>query len=110
VREEKIECLWRYVPGYLYAANSDEGKNEPRRLKEESVLAREMGFDVAFLDACPATHRPALAFANLLNFIPPSMSVPWQKRLLTWGLESMKTRRWLNSAKTVIMWSATAAR
>lgn len=70
IRQENIECQWSHVPGYLYAAESDEGNREPPLLKEESEQAREMGFDAAYLDSCAAVRRPALAFANLQKFHP----------------------------------------
>lgn len=70
VREEDIACHWGPVPGYLYAAESDMGNKEIPRLKEESSVAQEMGFDAAYVESCPVAQRPALRFANLQKFHP----------------------------------------
>lgn len=70
VHTEQIECEWKHVPGYLYAAKTEMGAKEPPLLQEESGLAQELGFDTAYLESCPVAQRPALAFANLQKFHP----------------------------------------
>lgn len=65
---EEIDCDFRHVPGYLYAASTSE--EEKDSLREDATLAARMGFDAQFIPQCPLTHQPAVLFANLLKFHP----------------------------------------
>lgn len=67
---EEINCDFRQVPGYLYAAEDTDVDKEVEKLKEDASLAKEMGFDAEFIESCPVAHRPAVSFANLFKFEP----------------------------------------
>ncbi|MDP1589233.1 MAG: FAD-dependent oxidoreductase, partial [Prosthecobacter sp.] len=66
---EQIACELRHVPGYLYAAENAKTR-EIDSLQQDARLAREMGFDAAFVECCPLTRRPAVRFSNLMKFHP----------------------------------------
>lgn len=71
VREEKIECEYTRVPGFLHASLFDEGsKDERADLRKEADLAQQLGFDAAFLDAVPHFGVPGVRFANQAKFHP----------------------------------------
>ena len=70
VAEEKIECDFVIVPGYLHAPWKDDSKDEAESLKEEAALAAELGFDAVYLDSIPFAKRPGIRFANQAKFHP----------------------------------------
>jgi len=71
VREEKIECEYSRVPGFLHATLFGEGsKDERADLKKEADLAQELGFDAAFMEAVPHFGVPGVRFANQAKFHP----------------------------------------
>jgi len=69
VEEEKIECEFAWVPGYLHApAKGTAG--DTTSLQEDARLARELGFDATFLEKVPFIGVPGIAFANQAKFHP----------------------------------------
>lgn len=69
VCHEEIECDLRHVPGYLYATENASAE-VVAGLQKDAHLAQEQGFDVELVGECPATHRPAVSFANMMKFHP----------------------------------------
>lgn len=70
VAEEKLECDFVTVPGYLHAPWKEDSKDETESLKEEAALATELGFDAKYLDSVPIAKRPGIRFANQAKFHP----------------------------------------
>jgi glycine/D-amino acid oxidase-like deaminating enzyme/nitrite reductase/ring-hydroxylating ferredoxin subunit len=71
VREEKIECEFSRVPGFLHATLFGKGsKDERAELKHEAELAQQLGFDAAFMDAVPHFGVTGVRFANQAKFHP----------------------------------------
>ncbi|HST29940.1 MAG TPA: FAD-dependent oxidoreductase [Chthoniobacterales bacterium] len=71
VREEKIDCEYSRVPGFLHASLFGEGgKDERADLKKEADLAQQLGFDAAFVEAVPHFGVPGVRFANQAKFHP----------------------------------------
>ena len=70
VREEGIDCELRKVPGYLCAALDGDPAKEAESLRDEALLAAELGFDATFVEAAPVFNRPGVRFANQLKFHP----------------------------------------
>jgi glycine/D-amino acid oxidase-like deaminating enzyme/nitrite reductase/ring-hydroxylating ferredoxin subunit len=71
VREEKIECEYSRVPGFLHASLfGEDGENDRADLKKEADLAQELGFDAAFVEAVPHFGVPGVRFANQAKFHP----------------------------------------
>lgn len=70
VRALDLDCELAVVPGYLAAAASGESDREADRLKDEQRLAREMGFDLAYLERDPVNGLPSLRFPEQMKFHP----------------------------------------
>jgi glycine/D-amino acid oxidase-like deaminating enzyme/nitrite reductase/ring-hydroxylating ferredoxin subunit len=70
IRGENIACDFSWVPGYLHASLKEKKRNERSALKKEAELARELGFDGAFVDAVPLFQRPGIRFSNQAKFHP----------------------------------------
>lgn len=70
VCHEEIDCAFGHVPGYLYAAEDAPLDAETAHLQEDAKLAQKLGFDAHFMQDCPVTGRPAVAFGNLMKFHP----------------------------------------
>ncbi len=70
VREERIDCAFRRVPGYLFAALGEDATKAADDLHREAHLAAELGFDADFVDCAPVVGRPAVRYANQAEFHP----------------------------------------
>src|SRR5205823_376938 len=68
--EEKLDCRFSRVPGYLHAPMDSGSKNESDSLKQEAELANTLGFDATYLDAIPHYNLPGVRFANQAKFHP----------------------------------------
>jgi glycine/D-amino acid oxidase-like deaminating enzyme/nitrite reductase/ring-hydroxylating ferredoxin subunit len=74
VRQEKIECEFRWVPGYLMArldgiADAETG-NAVVRLHEFAHLVQTAGFDADYLDAIPGLGGAGIRFDHQATFHP----------------------------------------
>lgn len=70
VHELNIDCDWKRVPGYLFAAVNRDSDSEIASLRKDADLASEFGFDAAFLQSTPLFERPAVRFSNQAKFHP----------------------------------------
>lgn len=70
VRELKVDCGLKSVPGYLYAALDKDAEKERESLERDAELAEKLGFDAALLTGDPLFERPAVRFPNQLKFHP----------------------------------------
>jgi len=70
VDEDKIDCDYSVVPGYLHAPWKDIPKGEKDRLREDAELAAELGFDATYVESVPLAKRPGIRFANQAKFHP----------------------------------------
>ena len=70
VRERKIDCEFKWVPGYLHANLFEPAKDKVASLREDFELARQLDFDVQWLDKVPYANRPGIKFANQAKFHP----------------------------------------
>ena len=70
VEEEKLDCGFSRVPGYLHAPMEGGSKNESDSLQQEAELAGTLGFDATYLDAIPHFNLPGVRFANQAKFHP----------------------------------------
>jgi glycine/D-amino acid oxidase-like deaminating enzyme/nitrite reductase/ring-hydroxylating ferredoxin subunit len=67
---ERIACDFRWVPGYLHAPAGKANEDESAALRNDAELARELGFEAAFLENAPFVNRPGIRFANQAIFNP----------------------------------------
>jgi glycine/D-amino acid oxidase-like deaminating enzyme/nitrite reductase/ring-hydroxylating ferredoxin subunit len=58
-KEEKIECDFRRVDGYLHESLTGQGDGREELLKEVE-LANKLGFEVAFVERTPIVHKPGM--------------------------------------------------
>ncbi len=69
VRNEKIACDFKRIPGFLHASLDGE-KDERRELQRDAELAIELGFAAEFMAEAPIVRRPAIRFKNQARFHP----------------------------------------
>ena len=76
VRQEKLECQFRRVPGFLHAGltASDvqpaDVQKEQDEFRQESNLAQELGFECQYLEQVPLFDRAGIRYANQAQFHP----------------------------------------
>ena len=70
VRNEKIQCDFDWIPGYLHAAVGQDAVNEIASLQKDLELANELGFQAEFLDSIPFINRPGIKFPHQAKFHP----------------------------------------
>jgi len=68
-RDERIECDFAWIPGYLHAPIGTNG-SLAKSLEEEASLADASGFDVSFLADVPFVGGPGIEFAGQARFHP----------------------------------------
>jgi glycine/D-amino acid oxidase-like deaminating enzyme/nitrite reductase/ring-hydroxylating ferredoxin subunit len=69
VREERISCDFRWVPGYLHAA-ADRDAADADWLRDEAHLADELGFDATFVEKAPLAGTSAVRFDDQARIHP----------------------------------------
>jgi len=69
-RDERIECEFEWVEGYLHADNSKQGDETVDDFRNEVQLAEELGFDAALVDDVPLMGGPGIRFENQARFHP----------------------------------------
>ena len=64
------DAEFQWVPGFLHGRLDDSDTKDRESLEEDAQLAREAGFDAAFLDKVPFMNRPGVRFAHQAKFHP----------------------------------------
>jgi hypothetical protein len=54
IEQEEIACEYTTVPAYLHAPVTGSDADEIKRLRQDARLARELGFEAAFVDEVPS--------------------------------------------------------
>jgi glycine/D-amino acid oxidase-like deaminating enzyme/nitrite reductase/ring-hydroxylating ferredoxin subunit len=70
VGDLELACDFAWVPGYLHVPIGQPSAGEERDLRDEAMLASELGFDVSFVDEVPLTGGPGLRFDGQARFHP----------------------------------------
>lgn len=70
VEEEKIDCEFRWVPGYKHGRLFDPKPSDYDELKKEAELIRAAGFEANFLEEVPYVKRPGIEFPQQALFHP----------------------------------------
>jgi glycine/D-amino acid oxidase-like deaminating enzyme/nitrite reductase/ring-hydroxylating ferredoxin subunit len=70
IRNEKIECDFDWIPGYLHAPVGQDAAKEIASLQKDFQLASELGFPAEFLDSIPFINRPGIKFPHQAKFHP----------------------------------------
>src|SRR5688572_8452629 len=70
VRDLKIDCDFKWVPGYLHARLFESDKADVASLHDDAERARELGFDSEWIDKVPYANRAGIRFASQAKFHP----------------------------------------
>jgi glycine/D-amino acid oxidase-like deaminating enzyme/nitrite reductase/ring-hydroxylating ferredoxin subunit len=70
IREHRIDAGFAWVDGYLHAPVDGDERAHVEGLQEDAALARDLGFDVEYIDAAPLVHRPAIRVAGQARVHP----------------------------------------
>ena len=69
IRSEDIDCDFKWVPGYLYAA-IDGHEPDTQSLREDAKLAEEFGFLAEYMEAVPHFGAAGVKFSYQAKFHP----------------------------------------
>lgn len=71
VRDERIECHFAWVPGYLHHPIGDRaGARDLKQFRDEAALAAELGFDAEYVDDVPFVGGPGVMFQDQARIHP----------------------------------------
>jgi glycine/D-amino acid oxidase-like deaminating enzyme/nitrite reductase/ring-hydroxylating ferredoxin subunit len=68
--ETESPCDFRWVTGYLHEPPGTASPEETGRLQKDAALARELGFDVQYVENVPYARRPGVQFRGQAKFHP----------------------------------------
>ena len=86
IRDNEIDCDFAWVDGYLYApAEAKQAEESLETLEDESVLARELGFDAEFVPEVPLVGRPGVRFEGQARFHPRKYLAGLAKEIVAKG-------------------------
>ncbi len=69
VGELRIDCDFRWTPGYLHAAAGEESR-DAMGLRRDAQLAAAFGLDAQYLESVPGVGRPGVRFGGQACFHP----------------------------------------
>jgi glycine/D-amino acid oxidase-like deaminating enzyme/nitrite reductase/ring-hydroxylating ferredoxin subunit len=69
VADLDLSCDFAWVPGYVHAP-VDRASDERASLREEALLASELGFDASFVDEVPLFGSPGIRYDGQARFHP----------------------------------------
>src|SRR5437763_471734 len=64
VSKQEIDCQFKWVSGYLHGQLAKDDPKDRKSLEADAELARELGFDVEFVERVPYANRPGIRFPN----------------------------------------------
>jgi glycine/D-amino acid oxidase-like deaminating enzyme/nitrite reductase/ring-hydroxylating ferredoxin subunit len=80
-RKLKIDCEFKWVPGFLHASSIDQSRKEKELLQRDAELASEFGFKAEFLDEVPFLKRPGVRFDHQAKFQPLKYLAPLLRKI-----------------------------
>jgi glycine/D-amino acid oxidase-like deaminating enzyme/nitrite reductase/ring-hydroxylating ferredoxin subunit len=69
-RIRKIDCEFKWVPGYLHGGLFDSGSKDRKSLEADAGYARKLGFEAEFIEEVPYAKKPGVRFAHQAKFHP----------------------------------------
>jgi glycine/D-amino acid oxidase-like deaminating enzyme/nitrite reductase/ring-hydroxylating ferredoxin subunit len=85
VHAKKIECEFKWVPGFLHARLGRSSKKDRESLQQDAELARELGFQAEFFERVPYAERPGVLFPHQAKFHPVKYLAPLVKLIVGEG-------------------------
>jgi len=70
VQDQRIDCNFRWLPGFLHARLDGDPAKDIDSLKKDAELAAELGFNAEYVDEVPFAKRPGVRFAQQATFHP----------------------------------------
>ena len=70
VADLNIDCDFAWVPGYVHAPIGQPGADSAAVFRDEADLARDLGFDVEFVDEVPFVGGPGVSVRDQARFHP----------------------------------------
>jgi len=70
VQERKMDCNFRWVPGFLHASLEGDPADDAKSLLEDAQLAADIGFTAEYVEQAPYAGRPGVRFAQQATFHP----------------------------------------
>ena len=70
VRDERINCHFSWVPGYLHVAPGGDAGTERLDLARHGAMAMRLGIDAWYVDSVPGLNRPGVLFPNQVRLHP----------------------------------------
>ena len=75
-RKRKIDCEFKWVPGYLHGGLFDSDSKDRKSLEADADYARKLGFDAEFIEEVPYANKPGIRFAHQAKFHPLKYLTP----------------------------------
>jgi glycine/D-amino acid oxidase-like deaminating enzyme/nitrite reductase/ring-hydroxylating ferredoxin subunit len=70
VRDERIDCGWKFIDGVKHAPAGQISERQTRHLEQEAALAHELGFDAKYMDRTPFVGLPGVVFGGQARIHP----------------------------------------
>src|ERR1041385_8460065 len=70
VQELKIDCDFKWIPGFLHARLGKTSQKDRKSLLEDAELARELELDAEFVEQVPYSKRAGIRFGAQAKFHP----------------------------------------
>jgi glycine/D-amino acid oxidase-like deaminating enzyme/nitrite reductase/ring-hydroxylating ferredoxin subunit len=70
VADLEIDCDFAWVPGYLHPPIGQPAGDSAASFQDEAALARDLGFDAAFVSEVPFVGGPGVRFSDQARFHP----------------------------------------
>lgn len=72
VRRERIDCDFRWVPGFLHTSlrGRSDSDDDARQLRDQAAIVADAGFDAEYLPSIPGFSRPGVRFDGQAKFHP----------------------------------------
>lgn len=70
VRDERINCNFSWVPGYLHAPIGVDVEHARARMMQEAAVADALGIEAHYLDHIPGVGAPGVLFEHQARFHP----------------------------------------
>jgi glycine/D-amino acid oxidase-like deaminating enzyme/nitrite reductase/ring-hydroxylating ferredoxin subunit len=80
-----IDAGFEWVSGYLHAPVHDQAPDARAEFQREATLARELGFDVEYLDDVPLLHRPGMRIGHQARIHPRKYAAGLARAIIALG-------------------------
>ncbi len=79
--KESPDCDFKWVPGYLHAPWGSDDAKARKSLERDAELAKEFGFNAAFIENVPSANVCGVRFENQAKFQPLDYLAPLLRKI-----------------------------